>query len=288
MNYNIGIIGASKVGTNLARIFSTDKSLHVVGIYSNSKIALAETINIINVPIIQNILQLVNSCDIIFITTKDKNIAHTWEYIQNSNNTSWQDKVFIHCSGLLTSEVFYNNETNGASLHPIFPFNHKNIPMNTLRQIQFSLEGGTPALSHIKPILKSLNLKYFIIDKVSKPLYHYACFILSSGINALLAYVIQITQNTDIDPFKLLPLSANAINNLIDSNDITKSLTGPIARGDTDVLSDYINLISQNHLPTLKFIIEQLSNFTNKEHQISLEKLLIENFKELNYEQSLI
>ncbi len=274
MKYKIGFIGASKTGSNLVRLCQQYNNLiDLVGIYSNSKLALDETINIIDIPIATDMFQLIESSDIIFITTKDNDISKTWEYIQ-STQTRKLEQIFIHCSGLLTSEVFINHESNGASLHPIFPFNRKDIPLDTLSQIQFSLEGGDTAITYIKPLLELLNLKYFVIDKTVKPIYHFICFILSSGVTALFSYATQISNNSNIDIFKLLPLSINAINNLTESNNITQSMTGPIARGDIDTLSNYTKLLEPSNLPPLKFIIEHLVPFTNHEHKQLLIKFL--------------
>ena len=259
----IGFIGASRVGTNLARLFQINSDVVISGFYSDSENAAQESCKITNTTQITSILQLVTQSDVVFITTRDDKISTIWSLIYPLPQNIWHNKTFVHCSGMLTSEIFSNNTLNGASLHPIFPFNTKNTPVATMSKIIFTLEGGANASKTLQDLLNKINIKFSLITRGDKILYHFICFTLSSGIMALSASMFKQSQNTSIDVFDILPLSLATIQNLIDTKSIKQSLTGPIPRGDVGILKNYFNLVDLPNTQLLKYVIENLAPYTD-------------------------
>ena len=145
---NIGIIGAGKVGVSVGR-YLKDNNIQIAGFYDIDCENAAFAAQFTETDCFSDLEKLVMVSDTLFITTPDAVIGSVWDCIIK-NNMSVQNKIVCHFSGALSSDVFTDSQSMGASvcsIHPMLAFSDKltsyRIPANTF----FALEGDETAVS---------------------------------------------------------------------------------------------------------------------------------------------
>ena len=183
---NIGIIGAGKVGVSVGR-YLKDNNIQISGFYDIDSDNAAFAAQFTQTDCFSDLEELVKVSDTLFITTPDNVIGSVWDCIKN--NMSVQNKIVCHFSGALSSDVFTDSQSTGASvcsIHPMLAFSDKltsyRIPANTF----FAIEGEETAVSAVKSLFESLGNTVCRIEKSKKSLYHTAASVLSNEIVALI------------------------------------------------------------------------------------------------------
>lgn len=252
----IGFIGPGKVGANLGRYF-TQKGITISGFYGQNINSTKEAINITKSKFYENIKDIIKESDILFITTPDDIISIIDTQLSKFN---LNNKSICHTSGSLKSNVLYNSKNSGAliySIHPMFAFSNKNINLNELEKIYFSIEGDYFENSPIEKLIKKLGNKYFLRKEEDSATYHLANVFVSNLILSLL--------NIGISYFKKLGLSENdsleAIKPLVKGNiesifekGFVDSLTGPVLRGDLTTIEKHLNALDKDHKELYKIL----------------------------------
>lgn len=252
----IGFIGPGKVGANLGRYF-TQKGITISGFYGQNINSTKEAINITKSKFYENIKDIIKESDILFITTPDDIISIIDTQLSKFN---LNNKSICHTSGSLKSNVLYNSKNSGAliySIHPMFAFSNKNINLNELEKIYFSIEGDYFENSPIEKLIKKLGNKYFLRKEEDSATYHLANVFVSNLILSLL--------NIGISYFKKLGLSENdsleAIKPLVKGNiesifekGFVDSLTGPVLRGDLTTIEKHLNALDKDHEELYKIL----------------------------------
>lgn len=252
----IGFIGPGKVGVNLGRYF-TQKGITISGFYGQNINSTKEAINITKSKFYENIKDIIKESDILFITTPDDIISIIDTQLSKFN---LNNKSICHTSGSLKSNVLYNSKNSGAliySIHPMFAFSNKNINLNELEKIYFSIEGDYFENSPIEKLIKKLGNKYFLRKEEDSATYHLANVFVSNLILSLL--------NIGISYFKKLGLSENdsleAIKPLVKGNiesifekGFVDSLTGPVLRGDLTTIEKHLNALDKDHKELYKIL----------------------------------
>lgn len=253
-NKKIYIIGAGKVGTAfIYKLFEkkyniqfvTDRRIknkrNLSKDLKNKKIQLSSEIE----------STFINEAEIIFVIVQDAYLKKTIDEIRNFR-IHLDTKIFVHCSGSLTSKIFGERGLKGSfvSLHPIQTFNGPSKSGELLENIYFGIEGEKSTLVIFKKMIKNFNSKSLIIKAEKKYLYHTASVISSNFLVTLLFAVSKIIKEIGYDEkktFKIYePIILNTLNN-IKRNGIVNSLTGPFDRNDTEIINKHIKeLLSAN------------------------------------------
>lgn len=279
----IGFIGPGKVGVNLARYF-TQKDITVSGFYGNNINSTKEAVNITKSKFYENIEEIIKDSDILFITTPDDIISIIDTKLSKFN---LNNKSICHTSGSIKSNVLCNSKNSGAliySIHPIFAFSNKNMNLNELENIYFSIEGDYFENSPIKNLIKKLGNKYFLRRKEDSATYHLANVFVSNLILSLL--------NIGVDYFKKLGLSENqsldALKPLVKFNiesifekGFVDSLTGPVLRGDLTTIEKHLNVLEEKDKELYKILSLNLLNIVASKENADIINLNKD--KTLNY-----
>lgn len=242
----IGFIGVGKVGTSLCKYFLLN-NLEISGIFDSNSDFLTESANFLNVKCYDTMYSLISDSEIIFITTNDKNISSVWNDI---NTFPYNDKIFIHCSGSLSSEILSSKNNYAYSLHPMFPFADKFESYKNLSDLYFSLEGDEKHLFKVKNIIEAIGNKVILISKTNKAKYHLANVMVSnlvlSLINKGVIYLEECGVDSGLAKEALTPLIMSNIDNII-NNSFENAITGPVERADTETVSKHIEIISKSN-----------------------------------------
>lgn len=240
---NIGIIGAGKVGVSVGR-YLKDNNIQIAGFYDIDCDNAAFAAQFTETDCFSELKELVMVSDTLFITTPDAVIGSVWDCIKN--NMSVQNKIVCHFSGALSSDVFTDSQSTGASvcsIHPMLAFSDKltsyRIPANTF----FALEGDETAVSALKSLFESLGNTVCCIDKSKKSLYHTAASVLSNELVAVLDMGYSLLEECGFSRDEAVKATHNLVLGNVNSvleNGCVKALTGPVERNDLQTVKKHV------------------------------------------------
>lgn len=246
----IGIIGAGKVGCAFA--IGLREHGHEVVAASRSTEALEELASRLGADVSATLEQIVYGSEIILITTPDSQIQAVAEAIgQIVEPGAARGKVFLHCSGALTSDVIVSLVGTGAatgSLHPLQTFADRQEGWRGLYGICYTFEGVRDALPAAEAISRCFGGSLLTIRKEDKALYHAAACLLSNYTVTLsyLAGILleKIGLGTEVGAAVFQPLLDKTARN-IGAVGSAAALTGPVARGDRETLAKHMTALRE-------------------------------------------
>ena len=241
----IGFIGAGKVGFSLGKYLKIN-NISVTGYYSRNEDSAKKASIFTGTKQYNNLNEIINDSDTIFITTPDSEIKNVWNEIKE---LPIKNKMICHCSGSLSSEIFSNINNYGAygySIHPMFAISDKHNSYKSLNKAFITIEGNSKYVDEFYNLILSLGNDVIIINKENKPLYHVASVTVSNLvlglINTGVKHLIECGFEEELAIKALEPLISYNIEN-IKERGIVNSLTGPIERGDISTLKSHCNAL---------------------------------------------
>lgn len=245
INMKIGIVGAGKVGCSMGK-YLEEHGQAVMGYFSKSKKSVEEAATFVHTGAFLTLEELVEACDVIWITTPDDAIAAVWESVRR---LLVHDKIICHFSGSLSSDVFSKRDESGVkacSIHPVYAFSDKFTAFQQLNTAMFTMEGDEEALFVMKPLFESMGNKVQVIAPEMKARYHAAAVMASNLMIGLYRMSEKMLMDCGFDEETaeelLRPLVRGNIDKLLASTP-QEALTGPVERGDEKTI--------QKHLPVL-------------------------------------
>lgn len=252
----VTIVGLGKVGKALS-IALKKAGFKIINSYS-----INEPINILG--------------DIIFITTPDSQIQQIANKLLLAN-IDLNNRLIIHCSGTLPSEILEELTSKGAEVGCFHPLQSITKKTTSFKNIYFDIEGEEGVLPKLEELALKLGAKSIRVTKKEKELLHISAVIISNYLVTLADIALQISGSTEIPQRTLLdaflPLMMSTLNNLGEST-TSEALTGPIARGDIQTVQKHIKLLEKEEnlldlykklgIQTLELIGNDLKDNTKK------------------------
>ena len=254
----IGIIGAGKVGTTLAK-YVKDHGACVTGFYSRTESSGRESAEFTGTEYFGTLDSLIRASDTLFITTTDGAIVQVWDCIAEKNV---KGKVICHFSGSLSSDIFSNWEETGAyvcSIHPIYAFSSKFTAYQNLTGAAFAVEGCRTALTRMQELFRLLPNRIAEISTSEKAKYHAAASIASNQVVGLISMAVELMEEagiSEMSAYELLkPLVENNVKSIFEAvseehagrtgkkaeyRGCAQALTGPIERNDTETVRKHL------------------------------------------------
>ncbi len=245
MGMRIGIIGAGKVGFTLGKYFVTQDSenTQVIGYYSRRLESAKEAATFTETRYYENLADIVKDSDTLFITASDGAIADVWD---DMAMLPIKEKLICHCSGSISSAVFFDAESRGAyrySVHPLYAVSDKYTSYQTLQNAYFAIEGSQEHLEDMVSLFRSLGNPVVAIDPTKKTLYHAAAVMVSNQVAALVDMGAELLQSCGFTRKEaeeaLSPLFVGNAQNIGNVGPVT-ALTGPIERGDAQTVRNHL------------------------------------------------
>jgi predicted short-subunit dehydrogenase-like oxidoreductase (DUF2520 family) len=245
------IIGCGRTGINLA-VYLEQAGFKPQGFFSKTRSSAEKAFNAVNNKgqIFDKPEQTCENCEILFITTPDDTIEKVCSYIA-SKNAFKTDLTVFHLSGALSSKILVSaQKSNIGSIHPLQSFTPYSKGQNSpFKGINISVEGNDKAVKIGKKIVTALNANYFTIPTEAKMLYHASAVVASNFLVTLENFAINLLKKADISDEKayeiLEPLIMGTLSN-IKNNGSVNALTGPVARGDSDIVKSHLNAIEKD------------------------------------------
>ncbi|MBE5920539.1 MAG: DUF2520 domain-containing protein [Pseudobutyrivibrio ruminis] len=239
----VGFIGAGKVGCSLGKLFAETQH-NLTGYYSRSSSSAESAAEFTNSTYFQNLEDLIQDSDTVFITVPDDAITAVWEQLKHM---SIAGKMICHCSGSLSSEIFRDIKETGAygfSVHPLLAVSDRYTSYQELPKALFTIEGDATHISDIEELLYASNLQSARISADVKTRYHGAAVLCS---NLVVALVQAAEDELRICGFSeeqladaIAPLLLGNVNKVL-SVGTKAALTGPIERNDVGTVKKHLD-----------------------------------------------
>lgn len=194
--------------------------------------------------------EVTGDAGLVLITTPDSAIRSVAEQIAEKRGVK-DGAVILHCSGALSSEELISLKNAGAaigSIHPLQSFAEEDVEANPFSGIMMGVEGQPPAVAMARQMAKDLGATPFEINTEGKILYHASAVVASNYLVTLMNLAFQllfasgVRSNNMVEILK--PLIRGTLSN-IEVSGIPRALTGPIARGDVDIVRAHIEEIGK-------------------------------------------
>lgn len=221
----------SKAGYEVARVFGKDESFSGFG-------------------------------DLIFITTPDSEIRKVASQIVASEQ-NLNEKVIVHCSGVLASSVLDELRREGANIACFHPLMAVSPETESFQNIYFDIEGDETVIPLLEELAKTIGAKSIRVSPKEKELLHVSAVLASNYLVTLADLSLRISASANIPERTLmdafLPLMNSSLGNLSKLSP-TEALTGPIARGDIQTVQKHLKLLENK--PELLEIYKKLGLLT--------------------------
>lgn len=243
------VIGCGRVGVSLA-VFLSAKGFDPVSFFSRTpESAVFASQMAGRGQVAESAASAALAADIVFITTPDSMIKTVCEDLSQENGFRNGAMVF-HLSGALSSEILDSARHRGAavgSIHPLQAFApFEKGQTNPFEHINMSVEGDPDAVALGQDIISALGARAFTIPTDAKTLYHASAVVASNYLVALEDFALKLLMETGLDApaaYDILePLIHGTLAN-IKSKGCARALTGPVARGDHEIVSRHLSNI---------------------------------------------
>lgn len=235
------VIGAGVVGTALA-VRLAEVGYECVGVHTRSLKSYERFRTFLPIEHLA-LEEMVPKSELLFITTQDDIISSVAEELVR-RNLFVPGQYWIHCSGSLSSQVLrIKNDlpVRCLSLHPLQAFADVENALSVLEGTHFGIEGEDDERG--ARIVRDLGGIPHRLDSASKKLYHAGAVVSSNYLVTLASLAVEIFAQAGIAKeetlVSLLPLMKGTLRNL-EQIGLPGALTGPIARGDVEVVKGHL------------------------------------------------
>ena len=269
----LSIIGAGKLGKTLARLWSEQGFFTLTQIMTRRRQSAEAAVNFVGAGQARWEIETLQKSDVYLIATPDQDILASTQSLADAGLLS-ADSIVFHCSGALSSQALAPAEAMGASTASVHPVHSFAQPKQSLQQFSGSTctyEGSSRALKLLIPAFSALGTTMLSVNRDNKTLYHagsvFACNYLVSLIEVSLNCFEAAGINKS-DAAKLLePLMSGTLSNVLNaqSDEALESqyLTGPIARGEQDIVAKQLASLEQQ-LPQHSSLYKELGKVAVK------------------------
>lgn len=258
----LGFIGAGPVGTTFGVCLGL-KGYKVIGVADINPAAAERFAKLVaGCRIFEKTQELVDTADMVFITTADDFIAKA------SSELKWRKgQVVVHCSGASTVQALEPVRSQGAfvgSIHPCQSFASVEQALENLPGSTFAIEAEEPVKSILTAMAGALKGDIVYLTSEDKTLYHAAAAIACNYFVTIAKLATDLWKNfgkTPADGIKAyMPLLKGTLAN-IGAAGFPNCLTGPIARGDVATIRRHLAALERS-APQMLPLYKQLGLFT--------------------------
>jgi predicted short-subunit dehydrogenase-like oxidoreductase (DUF2520 family) len=278
-----GIIGTGIVGTSIA-ILLEEAGHRLVGVHTRSEASYQRFCQYLEWKR-RPLEEWIFEAELLFITTQDGMIRSVAEEL-SKRKLYRPNQVWIHCSGSMSSralQVDANLSLNYLSLHPLQAFASIDQAVHLLKGTHFGIEGDKEELG--AEIVAQLGGIPHCINQEGKAIYHAGAVVASNYLVTLAGLAVRLFEQAGIQKEEalesLLPLMQGTLHNLGQVG-IPQALTGPIARGDVDVVRSHLEQMPIKIDPVYRALGMYTLELGKAKKEINGGEYPKETFEELN------
>lgn len=262
----IGFIGAGKVGFSLGKYF-TQHDVCVTGYYSRNSDSSKEAAKFTKTKYYENTDELIKDSDTLFLTVPDGSIREVYSKLIQSDI---EGKCLVHCSGALSSKVFFDIGKRGArgcSVHPICAVSDKLTGYKDLSKAYFTIEGEN--VDELAELLRSMGNEVERISQENKVKYHSASVYASNLVAGLYDIAAELLQECGLSKeFSVNALKPLFIGNAgnIASDGVVNALTGPVERADVQTIEKHLGALDGDNKHIYRLLSRRLVNVAERKN----------------------
>lgn len=262
----IGFIGAGKVGFSLGKYF-TQHDVCVTGYYSRNSDSSKEAAKFTKTKYYENTDELIKDSDTLFLTVPDGSIREVYSKLIQSDI---EGKCLVHCSGALSSKVFFDIGKRGArgcSVHPICAVSDKLTGYKDLSKAYFTIEGEN--VDELAELLRSMGNEVERISQENKVKYHSASVYASNLVAGLYDIAAELLQECGLSKeFSVNALKPLFIGNAgnIASNGVVNALTGSVERADVQTIEKHLGALDGDNKHIYRLLSRRLVNVAERKN----------------------
>lgn len=266
---SFSIIGTGRVGSHLATALV--RAGFIPGLLVSKRgesserlsiILAAETEAAVRSAALESAAQIPG--DVIFVSVLDDALPGIVQTLSKPGVLS-SNQVIFHTSGGLTASILSPLAEDGrsvASFHPLQTFVLQDaVPADPeiFRDLPVAIEGDERAVDSGFFLAEALGSKPFLLNGEAKLLYHAAAVISSNFVTTILgsaqALLNEISDSSELSIELFKPLVEQAVRNSFDRGP-DHALTGPVARGDLQLLVSHLTAIAEQSPESLPLYVE--------------------------------
>lgn len=263
----IGFVGAGHVGVSMGSYMSW-RGLSLSGYYDTNVEAAQKGADLVGGVVFSSLSEMITSCEWIFITVPDDVIATVWTQCQQYDI---RGKVFVHCSGAMSSDIFagaVDSEAYVFSMHPIQAFPAV-ISTQFMERVFFTVEGMGPR-EMIEALFDMLGNGYKWIYPADKVRYHLAAVMLSNMVCALYSkgrgLLLQCGfSDEEVSRCFYSMFVDNAVN--VASIGCREALTGPVERNDVGTIEKHLQILNGDDRELYRILSEELVKIAKEKRE---------------------
>ncbi|MGI9319089.1 MAG: Rossmann-like and DUF2520 domain-containing protein [bacterium] len=237
----LNLVGCGKAGSVLAYLWHQAGIFNIGRIVTRSRKSAGHAVKRLGVGTPVSSLNELGEAELTMIAVPDQHIVQVASSLAEHNTISPGSIVF-HLSGALeSSELTKSGLANAqvASVHPLRSFADFHTSVADFSGTWCGYEGSSELWPLLNRAFEQIGARMFQIEPNQKLIYHSASVIVSNYVNALVESGLSAYQLAGIDRDTgqnlIEPILRNTCENII-SSDPGTALTGPIARGDWQIV----------------------------------------------------
>lgn len=188
--------------------------------------------------------EVVDTCDLIFVTTTDEAILPT------ANALQWRAGSYaVHCSGATEVSALAKAAADGAYIggfHPLQTFGDPEAAAKSLPGCTITVEATQPLDSVLVALADRLGCVVNRLPPGARPLYHAAAGYTSQFVNALLQEAAAMWHSwgasEEAAVRALLPLVRGTVAS-IEQAGLAQGMPGPVSRGDVASITKHVRAL---------------------------------------------
>ncbi len=245
----LNIIGAGRVGRSLAHLWHKQGVFAVQDVLTRSQTSAEEAVQFIGAGRAVTRMRDMRAADVWMLAVPDGQIKNVAIEMLNSTLAVVfiaSDAIIFHCSGALSSAELQplksidNKGLQVASAHCILSFSAPASAVTQFAGTPCALEGDVLATQILQPAFEAIGANCFDLAAKDKVLYHAAAVFATNFLPVLQVVAADLWQSTGMPKELIAPLNASLLQKAVQNiaaQGPTKALTGPAARGDTELVA---------------------------------------------------
>lgn len=181
------------------------------------------------------------------------------QFIKSNKKKSLQDKIWIHCSGSLSTPL-------AESAHPLMTFTDQLYDLEFYESIVFITEQNK---KDFKELFPELNNKSYKINSEEKEFYHAMCVISGNFTTILWKIFFDYLESKNIPQASAHNYLKAVTKNLIENSN---PLTGPIQRNDKKLIHRHLQILNGSPLQNVYKSFLEAYKILLKDNKIEINK----------------
>lgn len=241
---SLNVIGAGRVGQTLAHLWQRQGLCQVQDLLARSQASAAKAAAFIGAGRVAASLAELREADLWMLSVPDTQVAAVAAELAQALQArgTVRPAIAFHCSGFLQASALAPLQALGwqaASVHPVLNFASPEAGVARFAGTPCGLEGDEAAVAALQPLFAGVGGVCFPVISEHKPLYHAAAVFASNFTTVLQAIGQEAWQAAGV-PAELVPQVHEALLRATVENTLAlgpaRAITGPAARGDTQVV----------------------------------------------------